>query len=200
MLQALNSTEAATSATEAPRSIAAQTAAAPTVNQTEALVLVHHLDQDGNELQAADMIAGTIGEEIHLPAVSITGYHLVHIEGLTRWFTTPQASITLTYERQAGQPVWMYAYDIDRRELIGRPTMYRGKLGTPYEVSAPTVAGFKLLRSVGDVTGEYTTTSKTVLFSTAIKIGNKLTSVLVLSKSTSWPPFIRILGQLRPTI
>nr|WP_262343033.1 MucBP domain-containing protein [Lactiplantibacillus plantarum] len=65
MLQALNSTEAATSATEAPRSIAAQTAAAPTVNQTEALVLVHHLDQDGNELQAADMIAGTIGEEIH---------------------------------------------------------------------------------------------------------------------------------------
>lgn len=164
MLQALNSTEAATSATEAPRSIAVQTAAAPTVNQTEALVLVHHLDQDGNELQAADMIAGTIGEEIHLPAVSITGYHLVHIEGLTRWFTTPQASITLTYERQAGQPVWMYAYDIDRRELIGRPTMYRGKLGTPYEISAPTVAGFKLLRSVGDVTGEYTTTSKTVLF------------------------------------
>ncbi|POD85911.1 hypothetical protein S101258_01223 [Lactiplantibacillus plantarum subsp. plantarum] len=50
------------------------------------------------------------------------------------------------------------------RELIGRPTMYRGKLGTPYEISAPTVAGFKLLRSVGDVTGEYTTTSKTVLF------------------------------------
>ena len=128
MLQALNSTEAATSATEAPRSIAAQTAAAPTVNQTEALVLVHHLDQDGNELQAADMIAGTIGEEIHLPAVSITGYHLVHIEGLTRWFTTPQASITLTYERQAGQPVWMYAYDIDRRELIGRPIISTNNL------------------------------------------------------------------------
>lgn len=50
MLQALNSMEAATSATEAPRSIAAQTAATPAVNQTEALVLVHHLDQDGNEL------------------------------------------------------------------------------------------------------------------------------------------------------
>ena len=164
MLQALNSAETTPASKSAPRSITAQAAATPALNQTDALILVHHLDQDGNELQAADMIAGTIGDEIHLPAVSIAGYHLVHIDGLTRWFTTAQASITLTYERQAGQPVWMYAYDIDRRELIGRPTMYRGKLGTSYEVTAPTVAGFKLLRSVGDVTGEYTTTSKTVLF------------------------------------
>lgn len=170
MLHALNSTEASTETTAAsteeaaPRAITAQRADTLATNQTEALILVHHLDQAGNTLQPADMIAGTIGEETYLPAVSIAGYHLVNIDGLTRWFTKPQASITLTYERQAGQPVWMYAYDIDRRELIGRPTMYRGKLGTPYEVSAPTVAGFKLLRSVGDVTGEYTTTSKTVLF------------------------------------
>ncbi|WP_047999320.1 MucBP domain-containing protein [Lactiplantibacillus herbarum] len=160
MLRGLNQPE---SSPQSPKSITA-TSATPTVNHTEALILVHHLDNAGNELQTPDMIAGTIGDEIHLPDVTIDGFHLVHIDGLTRWFTTAQASITLTYERQAGQPVWMYAYDIDRRELIGRPTMYRGQLRTAYEVTAPTVAGFKLLRSVGDVTGEYTTISKTVLF------------------------------------
>lgn len=136
----------------------------PSVDQTEALILVHHLDKDGHELQTPDMIAGTIGEEIHLPAVTVPGYHLVRIDGLTRWFTQPKARIVLTYERQAGQPVWVYAYDIDQRQLIGRPTMYRGPLRDAYRVTAPTVAGFKLLRSVGDLTGEYTTTSKTVLF------------------------------------
>ncbi len=163
MLQALNH-PATDEATPTAAKLTDATESVPSVNQTEALVLVHHLDTDGNELQAPDMIAGTVGEEIHLPAISIAGYHLTHIEGLTRWFTVPQARIVLTYERQAGQPVWVYAYDIDQRQLIGRPTMYRGPLGTPYQVSAPTVAGFKLLRSVGDLTGEYTTTAKTVLF------------------------------------
>ncbi|CAJ1227100.1 MucBP domain-containing protein [Lactiplantibacillus xiangfangensis] len=164
MLRALNRT------TNDDRSATSITATEPdsanplSVNHTDALILVHHLDADGNEIQTPDMIAGTVGEEIHLPDVSIAGYHLVHIDGLTRWFTKPQARIVLTYERQAGQPVWVYAYDIDQRQLIGRPTMYRGQLGTPYQVKAPTVAGFKLLRSVGDLTGEYTTTSKTVLF------------------------------------
>ncbi|ETY74702.1 MucBP domain-containing protein [Lactiplantibacillus fabifermentans] len=148
----------------APDAVTASEDQTLTTNQTAALILVHHLDADGHELQAPDMIAGQIGDEIHLPDVSIAGYHLVNIDGLTRWFTAPQARIVLTYERQAGQPVWVYAYDIDQRQLIGIPMMSRGKLGTPYQVTAPTVAGFKLLRSVGDLTGEYTTTSKTVLF------------------------------------
>jgi len=126
MLRGLNHPE---TSPQSPKTITA-TSATPTVNHTEALILVHHLDNAGNELQTPDMIAGTIGDEIHLPDVTIAGYHLVHIAGLTRWFTTPQTSITLTYERQAGQPIWMYAYDIDRRELIGRPTMYRGQLRT----------------------------------------------------------------------
>ncbi|VDG23510.1 MucBP domain-containing protein [Lactiplantibacillus mudanjiangensis] len=136
----------------------------PVVNQTPALVLVHHVDQAGQELQAPEMIAGTIGDEIHLPDVNLSGYHLMDIQGLTRWFTTERARIVLTYEREAGQPIWVYAYDIDQRQLIGLPVMHRGRLGDPYQVTAPTVAGFKLLRSVGDLTGEYTTTSKTVLF------------------------------------
>lgn len=167
MLQGLNRPESP--ATAEPADTATITATttddqAPAVNQTSALVLVHHLDADGHELQAPDMIAGYIGDEIHLPNSNIAGYHLVHIDGLTRWFTAPRAQLILTYERQAGQPVWAYAYDIDQRQLIGLPTMTRGPLGSPYQVAAPTVAGFKLLRSVGDLTGEYTTRSKTVLF------------------------------------
>lgn len=166
MLQGLNRPESTTTADPAdtPSITATTTDQTPSVNQTDALILVHHLDVDGHELQAPDMIAGYIGDEIHLPNVDISGYHLVHIDGLTRWFTAPQARLVLTYERQAGQPVWAYAYDIDQRQLIGLPAMTRGPLGTPYQVTAPTVAGFKLLRSVGDLTGEYTTSSKTVLF------------------------------------
>ncbi|BDZ30520.1 MucBP domain-containing protein [Lactiplantibacillus sp. WILCCON 0030] len=166
MLHGLNSPDPqnAATATGTPNVTATTSDQAPMVNHTEALILVHHLDATGHELQAPDMIAGYVGDEIHLPAVNITGYHLVNINGLTRWFTKPQAQIVLTYERQAGQPVWAYAYDIDQRQLIGLPTMTRGPLGTAYQVMAPTVAGFKLLRSVGDLTGEYTTTSKTVLF------------------------------------
>jgi len=139
-------------------------ATAPAVNQTPALILVHHVTTDGQELQAPEMIAGTVGDEIHLPNVNLPGYHLVDINGLTRWFTSERARIVLTYEREYGQPIWVYAYDIDQRQLIGLPTMQRGRLGDPYQVTAPTVTGFKLLRSVGDLTGEYTTTSKTVLF------------------------------------
>ncbi|RRK09977.1 hypothetical protein D1831_09750 [Lactiplantibacillus garii] len=166
MLRALNQPNASADSASAGdlTAVSASDDTTPSVNHTDALILVHHLDSAGNELQAPDMIAGKIGEEIHLPAVNVAGYHLVHIDGLTRWFTKPQARIVLTYERQAGQPIWVYAYDIDQRQLIGRPTMYRGQLKTPYKVTAPTVAGFKLLRSVGDLTGEYTTTSKTVLF------------------------------------
>jgi len=161
MLQGLNSAPSSETDVAPTQATSAET---PARNQTEALILVHHIDAAGNELQAPDMIAGIVGDEIHLPDVSIAGYHLVKIDGLTRWFTAPQARIILTYERQTGQPVWAYAYDIDQRQLIGLPTMTRGPLGTAYEVTAPTVAGFKLLRSVGDLTGEYTTTSKTVLF------------------------------------
>ncbi|MFB9769725.1 MucBP domain-containing protein [Lactiplantibacillus modestisalitolerans] len=164
MLQGLNTADATSDHPHANPIQGTETPTDLAVNQTDALLIVHHLDTAGNELQAPDMIAGTVGDEIHLPAVTIAGYHLVHIDGLTRWFTTPQARITLTYERQAGQPIWVYAYDIDQRQLIGRPTMYRGPLGQAYKVVAPTVAGFKLLRSVGDLTGEYTTTAKTVLF------------------------------------
>lgn len=168
MLRALNQPVKTEHRTSQPTDVVAPTSEtdehALQANATDALLLVHHLDSDGHELQAPDMIGGKIGEEIHLPAATIAGYHLVHIDGLTRWFTQPKAQIVLHYERQAGQPIWVYAYDIDQRELIGHPTMYRGQLGQPYRVKAPTVAGFKLLRSVGDLTGEYTTTSKTVLF------------------------------------
>ncbi|AVK62754.1 hypothetical protein C5Z26_00745 [Lactobacillus sp. CBA3606] len=155
---------AATAAETTTTVPASDQAATPAVQHTDALILVHHLDAAGHELQPTEMIAGFVGAEIHLPEVTIAGYHLVNIAGLTRWFTAPQAQIILTYERQAGQPVWVYAYDIDQRQLIGLPTMTRGKLGQPYQVTAPTVAGFKLLRSVGDLNGEYTTHSKTVLF------------------------------------
>jgi len=137
---------------------------APAVNQTPALIVVHHVDTTGHDLQTPEMIAGTIGDEIHLPSANLAGYHLVNIDGLTRWFTRERAQITLTYAREAGQPIWVYAYDIDQRQLIGLPVMHRGRLGDQYQLTAPTVAGFKLLRSVGDLTGEYTTTSKTVLF------------------------------------
>lgn len=68
----------------------------------------------------------------------------------------------MTARQPNGVPVWVYVEDIDTHEELAAPIILAGALGENYAVSMPHLPAFKLVESVGPMTGQFSDSTQTV--------------------------------------
>lgn len=126
-------------------------------------VLVHYQTTDGQSIQPDATITGQIGTDYQLTAPDILGYRYQSTQGnasgtygntpaeVTFIYTVAKSTVTVHYKDAAGQ-------------TLQADTVLTGQVGASYQVTAPTLSGYRYQSTQGNATGTYSDTPIEVTF------------------------------------
>ncbi|CCW40973.1 YSIRK signal domain/LPXTG anchor domain surface protein [Streptococcus agalactiae] len=130
------------------------------VNAGKGSYKVKYVDIEGNELAKPFEMTGPVGSAFVRQAKEVAGYKLVKTEGdVSNVFTAGAQVRTYVYEKVA-KPVAKGTYDVKYVDTEGKEVAksrhYVGEEGTAFITSAKEVAGYKLVKTEGDVSNVFT--------------------------------------------
>ncbi|QGG60268.1 MucBP domain-containing protein [Loigolactobacillus bifermentans] len=135
----------------------------PDESQTQTQLTVHYVDQNGDTIASDTTQSGTIGTDFTVMAPAISGYTLSNPSQRTTTgtYTGNQMTLTLKYQKDGEVPdesqtkTTLTVHYVDENgQTIALDTTQSGLVGTPFKVTAPTIAHYTLL-TPATVTGTY---------------------------------------------
>jgi len=126
-------------------------------------VLVHYQTTDGQPIQPDATITGQIGTDYQLKAPTLLGYKYQSTQGnangtygdtpaeVTFIYTVAKSTVTVHYQDAAGKS-------------LQADTVLTGQVGSSYQVTAPTLSGYRYQSTQGNATGTYGETPIEVTF------------------------------------
>lgn len=132
------------------------TATAPSKeDQPTATLVVRLVDTQNRPLQPALVLTGQLHHTVNFRFPEITGYALQDVHGFTQTYLSEYSLTTLVYVRHWGQPIISYLVDYDTGRLLQLPGILRGRLGTPFSLTPPTVPNYHIFQAQGIQRGHF---------------------------------------------
>lgn len=134
-----------------------------TTTRKTATILVKFINEDHMNLRQPLIFKASLGEPIRLKIPKFKNYIFKKIDGLTSNIVSPEQTITVCYQKELGQPVMIYCFDYDTHQLLSAPTFMTGPLNENYQVKIPSIIGYQIHLSIGNLTGSYNKESQNVV-------------------------------------
>lgn len=138
--------------TESPTIV---TPADTTDNVQQAQVIFSYLDEQNQPIAKADIVRGNLGQTFHFRIPNFSDYYLTSIENFTYQFKKTNQEVTLHFALKDGLPVMIYCLDTDTGQLLKSVQLLSGKIGQAFHIEAPTINGYRVVSSIGDVYGHF---------------------------------------------
>ncbi|WP_338230650.1 MucBP domain-containing protein [Lactiplantibacillus paraxiangfangensis] len=126
---------------------------------TEGSITVNYLDSDGHVLAKPTTMMGKLGSAYTIEPLTIDGYTFESGQ-LTGTYTTTSQSVNLIYRKQVAQGTVTVNYVDEQGKQLAESTTMTGPVATDYTIEKKAIDGYTFLQ--GDLTGQFTTTAKTV--------------------------------------
>lgn len=132
-------------------------------------VTVQYVDEAGNAISDNEDLSGKVGSEYQTQPKEIAGYTLVkQPANPTGQFSESVTTVVYQYLKDAvviddGQPVTVQYVDETGQTIAAAETL-AGKLGETYTTTARTIAGYELVKVVGNQNGTFGDQAQTVKF------------------------------------
>lgn len=127
----------------------------------DAKVIVRYVDTEGNEISASAVINGKSGDAYKAAAKSIEGYKLTRIpDNASGTMAQAETVVTYIYEHTVNADetegiITVKCVDGDGK-AVADVSIIKEKLGNSYSINAPTVRGYKLVKSPENAKGTVT--------------------------------------------
>jgi len=139
-----------------------------TAPATEGSVLVQYVDQDKQQLAPPTTLTGKLGTAFTTTAKVMPNYELVKTVGPTKGtYTETLQTVTYIYQPvtapvATGQ-VKVHYVDTTGHTIAAAVTL-TGEIGTTYQTTLKTIAGYTYQKVTGTPTGQYTSATQTVTY------------------------------------
>ncbi|MFC6180237.1 MucBP domain-containing protein [Lactiplantibacillus daowaiensis] len=117
-------------------------------------VTVNYVDEQGKPLADSETLSGLVGEGYTATAKAIKGYKLTTPpDNATGTFSATAQTVTFVYQ-MAYSTVTVHYQDANG-QTIQADTTATGQVGTDFNITAPSILGYKYQSTQGDATGTY---------------------------------------------
>lgn len=138
----------------------------PVPEEKEGTVVVHHLDQEGNKLEADMTLNGKVGEAFTTEEKAIDGYCFKDVQGNAIGTFTEQAQeVTYIYEKNPvkGADITVHYMDENGNKLEADVTL-TGNIGESFSTEEKTIDGYSLSNILGNEIGTFTEQAQEVTY------------------------------------
>ncbi|WP_349291475.1 MucBP domain-containing protein [Planococcus alpniumensis] len=131
-------------------------------------IVVVHVDEEGNELLAAETVTGAIGSPYTTEAATIAGYELVQTPGNAAGsFTGEQQIVTYVYapvETEVPTGTVLVEYVNEQGESLVTRDSLTGEVNSPYSTQPVQIEGYELIATPENATGVFTEGTQVVTY------------------------------------
>lgn len=132
-------------------------------------VTVNYVDQSGQSVATSTTLTGNLGASYQAVAKSVTGYQLIATPVNAKGIFSDQAqTVNFVYKKttttpEIAQPVTVKYVD-EQGKMIAPNETLTGKLNATYQTTAKTIAGYDLVKTPANATGQYSAQAQTVVY------------------------------------
>ncbi|MFC4683417.1 MucBP domain-containing protein, partial [Exiguobacterium mexicanum] len=131
-------------------------------------IVVVHVDEEGNELLAAETVIGVIGSPYNTEAATIAGYELVQTPGNAAGsFTGEQQIVTYVYapvETEVPTGTVLVEYVNEQGESLVTRDSFTGEVNSPYSTQPVQIEGYELIATPDNAAGVFTEGTQVVTY------------------------------------
>ncbi|OZS77315.1 hypothetical protein CF394_11970, partial [Tetzosporium hominis] len=131
-------------------------------------IVVVHVDEEGNELIAAETVTGVIGSPYNTEAATIAGYELVQTPGNAAGsFTGEQQIVTYVYapvETEVPTGTVLVEYVNEQGESLVTRDSFTGEVNSPYSTQPVQIEGYELIATPENAAGVFTEGTQVVTY------------------------------------
>lgn len=125
-------------------------------------VIIHYVDQDGNEIAQPISKTGQVGSQYNLDARNFTGYTYTgnSLSSMTGIFGQGSHDVYMYYQADTCHIIVKYVDE--NGNVLKAADNISGKFGTQYSISQPNIPGYTFVYSDGDLSGTYNESTKII--------------------------------------